>query len=57
LKRKYGHKIEIISDTHGLVRQRVVKSFKGVDLIVHVSIAFLYVNGVSIDTEIVELKR
>jgi putative phosphoesterase len=35
LKRKFGYKIGIISDTHGLVRQRVVKSFKDVDLIVH----------------------
>jgi putative phosphoesterase len=35
LKRTFDHKIGIISDTHGLVRQRVVKSFKDVDLIVH----------------------
>jgi uncharacterized protein len=35
LKRKFDHKIGIISDTHGLVSQRVVKSFKDVDLIVH----------------------
>ena len=35
MKRKYDHKIGIISDTHGLVRQRVVKSFKDIDLIVH----------------------
>jgi len=35
LKRKFDYKIGIISDTHGLVRQRVVKSFKDVDLIVH----------------------
>ncbi len=31
----FDYKIGIISDTHGLVRQRVVKLFKGVDLIVH----------------------
>ncbi|MFQ5687868.1 MAG: metallophosphoesterase family protein [Candidatus Scalindua sp.] len=35
MKRKYDHKIGIISDTHGLISQRVVKSFKDVDLIVH----------------------
>ena len=35
MKRTFSHKIGIISDTHGLVRQRVVKSFKDVDLIVH----------------------
>jgi uncharacterized protein len=35
MKRKYDHKIGVISDTHGLVRQHVVKSFKDVDLIVH----------------------
>ena len=35
MKRTFDHKIGIISDTHGLIRQRVVKSFKGVDLIVH----------------------
>ncbi|MBS1257019.1 MAG: hypothetical protein MAG551_00054 [Candidatus Scalindua arabica] len=35
MKRKYDHKIGIISDTHGLIRQSVVKSFKDVDLIVH----------------------
>lgn len=35
MKRKFDYKIGIISDTHGLVRQRVVKSFKDVDLIVH----------------------
>ncbi len=35
MKRKFEYKIGIISDTHGLVRQRVVKSFKDVDLIVH----------------------
>ncbi len=35
MKRKYDHKIGIISDTHGFIRQRVVKSFKDVDLIVH----------------------
>ena len=35
MKRTFDHKIGIISDTHGLVRQRVVKSFKDVDLIVH----------------------
>ena len=33
--RTFDHKIGIISDTHGLIRQRVVKSFKDVDLIVH----------------------
>jgi len=35
MKRTFDHKIGIISDTHGLTRQRVVKSFKDVDLIVH----------------------
>ena len=35
MKRTFSHKIGIISDTHGLVSQRVVKSFKDVDLIVH----------------------
>ncbi len=35
MKRTFDHKIGIISDTHGLVSQRVVKSFKDVDLIVH----------------------
>ena len=35
MKRAFNHKIGIISDTHGLVRQCVVKAFKDVDLIVH----------------------
>ena len=35
MKRTFDYKIGIISDTHGLVRQHVVKSFKDVDLIVH----------------------
>ncbi len=35
MKRKYDYKIGIISDTHGLVRPRVTKLFKDVDLIVH----------------------
>ena len=35
MKRTFDHKIGIISDTHGLVRQGIVKSFKDVDLIVH----------------------
>ena len=35
MKRTFDHKIGIISDTHGLVRQSVVKSFNDVDLIVH----------------------
>jgi putative phosphoesterase len=35
LKRTFDHKIGIISDTHGLIRKSVVKSFKDVDLIVH----------------------
>ncbi len=35
MKRTFDHKIGIISDTHGLIRQRVVKAFKDVDLIVH----------------------
>jgi putative phosphoesterase len=35
LKRTFDHKIGIISDTHGLIRQSVVKSFNDVDLIVH----------------------
>ncbi len=35
MKRTFDHKIGIISDTHGLIRQSIVKSFKEVDLIVH----------------------
>ena len=35
MKHTFDYKIGIISDTHGLIRQRVVKSFKDVDLIVH----------------------
>ena len=35
MKRTFDHKIGIISDTHGHIRQSVVKSFKDVDLIVH----------------------
>ncbi len=35
MKRTFDYKIGIISDTHGLVRKSVVKSFKDVDLIVH----------------------
>ncbi len=35
MKRKFDYKIGIISDTHGLVCQQVIKLFKGVDLIVH----------------------
>ena len=35
MKRTFDYKVGIISDTHGLIRQRVVKSFKDVDLIVH----------------------
>ncbi|HJO47813.1 MAG TPA: metallophosphoesterase family protein [Candidatus Scalindua sp.] len=35
MKHTFDHKVGIISDTHGLVRQRVVKSFKDADLIVH----------------------
>ncbi len=35
MKRTFDHKIGIISDTHGLVRKSVVKSFKDVDLIIH----------------------
>ncbi len=35
MKRTFDYKIGIISDTHGLVRQSVVKSFKDVDLIIH----------------------
>ncbi len=35
MKRTFDYKIGIISDTHGLVSQHVVKSFKDVDLIVH----------------------
>ena len=35
MKRTFDYKIGIISDTHGLIRQSVVKSFKNVDLIVH----------------------
>ncbi|KHE93108.1 MAG: metallophosphatase family protein [Candidatus Scalindua rubra] len=35
MTRKFDYKLGIISDTHGLVRQSVVKLFKDVDLIVH----------------------
>ncbi|MGR3293039.1 MAG: metallophosphoesterase family protein [Candidatus Scalindua sp.] len=35
MKRTFDYKIGIISDTHGLVRRSVVKSFKDVYLIVH----------------------
>ncbi len=35
MKRKFDYKIGIISDTHGLVRGSIAKSFKDVDLIVH----------------------
>ncbi len=35
MKRTFDHKIGIISDTHGLIRQSVVESFNDVDLIVH----------------------
>ena len=35
MKRTFDYKIGIISDTHGLIRQSIVKSFKDVDLIVH----------------------
>ncbi|GAX60729.1 phosphoesterase [Candidatus Scalindua japonica] len=35
MKRTFDYKIGVISDTHGLVRQSVVKSFNDVDLIVH----------------------
>ena len=35
MKRKFDYKIGIISDTHGLVRKSIAKSFKDVDLIVH----------------------
>ena len=35
MKRKFDYKIGIISDTHGLVRKSITKSFKDVDLIVH----------------------
>jgi putative phosphoesterase len=35
MKLKFDYKIGVISDTHGLIRQSVVKSFKDVDLIVH----------------------
>ena len=35
MKRTFDYKIGVISDTHGLVRKSVLKSFKGVDLIVH----------------------
>lgn len=35
MKHTFDYKIGIISDTHGLVRRSVVKSFKDVDLIVH----------------------
>ncbi len=35
MKRTFDYKVGIISDTHGLVRQSVVRLFKDVDLIVH----------------------
>ena len=35
MKRTFDYKIGVISDTHGLVRKSVLKSFKDVDLIVH----------------------
>ena len=35
MKRTFDYKIGVISDTHGLVRKSVLKSFKSVDLIVH----------------------
>ena len=35
MKRTFDYKIGVISDTHGLVRKSVLKSLKGVDLIVH----------------------
>ncbi len=35
MKRTFDYKIGIISDTHGLVRESVIKSFKDVDLIIH----------------------
>ena len=35
MKRTFDYKIGIISDTHGLIRKSVLKSFKDVDLIVH----------------------
>ncbi len=35
MKRTFDYKIGVISDTHGLIRKSVVKSFKDVDLIVH----------------------
>ena len=35
MKRTFDYKIGVIPDTHGLVRKSVLKSFKGVDLIVH----------------------
>ncbi len=35
MKRTFDYKIGVISDTHGLIRKSVVKSFNDVDLIVH----------------------
>jgi len=35
LKRKRGHLIGVISDTHGLVRPGVIDAFRGVELIIH----------------------
>jgi putative phosphoesterase len=35
LKRKKGHLIGVISDTHGLVRREVIEAFRGVELIIH----------------------
>ncbi len=35
MKRTFDYKIGVISDTHGLIRRSVIKSFEDVDLIVH----------------------
>ena len=35
MNRTFDYKIGVISDTHGLVRKSVIKSFNDVDLIVH----------------------
>lgn len=34
-KKENGHKVGVISDTHGLVRQEVLEVFRGVEKIIH----------------------
>ena len=35
LRKKKGHRVGVISDTHGLVRPEVIEAFRGVELIIH----------------------